>query len=376
MVMSIQMLGFLVVAGLAGPLLRLPKRSGISVPVGELLVGALFGASGFNKIPYQDSSLKLIATVGFALLMFTAGSHIDYRSLTRKSFEKAGWILLANLLLSILIAIAIDHLTHFPNWKLVAVISFSSSAALVVPLIQKIAPSESKSILITQVTLADAMAFVALPFFTQKSGQLQAMEGALLVLIASVAIYFALRFAKSKGWLTSTHQISKADNLGLELRISLALLLLVAALALHFHASVMIAGFTLGVALASIGVPHRLARQLFGVSDGFFAPIYFVWLGASINIRETFHSRDALLLALLLCIGALLVHAPSILFGQPTKNILLASAQLGIPAAAVTLGTANGVLNAGQAGAIMMSALVTILFTVSAPKLTQRTELF
>jgi len=34
------------------------------------------------------------------------------------------------------------------------------------------------------------------------------------------------------------------------------------------------------------------------------------------------------------------------------------------------------VLNAGQAGAIMMSALVTILFTVSAPKLTQRTELF
>ena len=126
----------------------------------------------------------------------------------------------------------------------------------------------------------------------------------------------------------------------------------------------MIAGFTLGVALASIGVPHRLARQLFGVSDGFFAPIYFVWLGSSINIRETFHSRDAILLALLLCVGAVIAHAPSILFNQPRKYILLSSAQLGIPAAAVTLGTAHGVLNAGQAGAIMVSALVTILFTI------------
>jgi Kef-type K+ transport system membrane component KefB len=373
--MSIQMLGVLVVAGLAGPLLRLPKRWGVPVAVGELIVGALFGVSGFNKIPYQDQTLKLLATVGFALLMFTAGSHIDYRTLTRKSFEKAAWILSANLFLAVLIGVAIDHLAHFSNWKLAAVISFSSSAALVIPLVEKIAPSESKSILITQVTIADALAFVALPFFTQKSGRLQATEGAILVLIASVAIYFALRFAKSKGWLTSTHQISKADNLGLELRISLALLLLVAALALHFHASVMIAGFTLGVALASIGVPHRLARQLFGVSDGFFAPIYFVWLGASINIRETFHSRDAMLLALLLCVGALLAHAPSILFGQPKNNILLASAQLGIPAAAVTLGTANGVLNDGQAGAIMVSALVTILFTASAPKSTQSSEL-
>ena len=111
-------------------------------------------------------------------------------------------------------------------------------------------------------------------------------------------------------------------------------------------------------------MPRRLARQLFAVSDGFFAPIYFVWLGASINIRQTFHSKDAILLAVLLCAGSLIVHVPSILFGQPKRNILLSSAQLGIPAAAVTLGTSNGVLTSAEAGAIMMSALVTILFTV------------
>jgi len=358
------MLGILVVAGLAGPLLRAPHRWGVPVAVGELLIGTLFGVSGFNKIPYQDPSLKLLATVGFALLMFTVGTHIDYRSVTRKSFEKAAWILAVNLFLAILIGVIIENVAYFSNWKLVAVISFSSSAALVIPLVEKVAPSESKSILITQITLADATAFIALPFFTQRSGQLQATKGAILVIIASIAIYFALRFAKSKGWLARTHDISKADHLGLELRISLALLLLVAALALRFHASVMIAGFTLGVAIASIGVPHRLSRQLFGVSEGFFVPLYFISLGASINIRQTFHSRDAILLALLLCLGSLVAHTPSALFNQPRRNILLTSAQLGIPTAAVTLGTANGVLTSAQAGAIMMSALMTIMFTV------------
>jgi len=358
---SIQSLGVLVVAGLVGPLLRIPKRWGIPVAVGELLIGTVLGASGFQEIPFQDPALKLLATVGFALLMFSAGSHIDYRSLTRKAFEKAFWILLANFGAAILVSISIEQLAHFSNWKLLAVISFSSSAAFVIPILEQATPSASLSILIAQITLADAFAFVLLPFVTQKSGQLQAMEGALIVLLASVIIYFALLFAKSKKWLDGVHVVSKIDRLGLELRISLALLLLVAALALRFHTSVMVAGFSLGVALASIGVPHRLARQLFGISDGFFAPLYFVWLGASINIRQTFESRDAIILAILLCTGAFIAHIPSRLFRQPTKYIFLTSAQLGIPAAAVTLGQANGMLSGAQSGAIMLSALVTLI---------------
>ena len=102
---SIELLGALIVAGLAGPLLRLPKRWGVPVAVGELLVGTIFGDSGFRKIPFQDPTLKLFATVGFALLMFSAGSHINYRTLTKKSFEKAIWILIANFAVATLIGL-------------------------------------------------------------------------------------------------------------------------------------------------------------------------------------------------------------------------------------------------------------------------------
>ena len=363
--MTIWLLGALIFAGLAGPLLRAPKRLGLPVAIGELLIGGVLGNSGFHKIPAADPTLTLLATVGFALLMFTAGSHIDYRSFTRRTLTLTLKVLTINAIVAAGLAVAIDHLTHFSHWQLLAVISFSSSAAFVIPVVSLTKQDFAIESLIAQVTIADALAFMALPFFTQHNHQLQAVEGALLVLVASILIYFALKFAKQRGYLDRTHEISKVDNLGIELRISLSLLLLVAALAIHFHSSVMVAGFSLGVALASIGVPHRLARQLFAVSDGFFAPLYFVWLGASINIRNTFHSRDALLLALLLVIAAVLSHVSGLFFKQSLKNVILASGQVGIPAAAVTLGTANGILNPAEAGALMLAAVCTLLIASS-----------
>ena len=358
--MTIELFGALMVAGLAGPLLRIPRRWGVPVAVGELLIGALLGTSGFNKIPVADPTLKLLATVGFALLMFTAGSHIDYRTFTKSAFSVVYKIIVANAVLAVALGFAMDYIAHFPNWRLLATLSFSSSAAFVIPIVAFSKKDLALEILIAQVTIADALSFIALPFFTQKQNQLGALEGSLIVLVSAIAIFILLTFAKSRGYLDHTHDLSKEDHLGLELRISLALLLLVAALATHFHASVMIAGFALGVVLASIGVPHRLARQLFGVSDGLFAPLYFIWLGASINIRDTFHSRDTIILAIALIIAAFAAHAPALFFKQSTSNVMLASGQLGIPAAAITLGAANGLLTPAQSGAIMLAALITL----------------
>jgi len=359
--MTMWLLGAVILAGLAGPLLRIPKQLSLPVAIGELLIGGILGHSGFNKIPTSDQTLTLLATVGFALLMFTAGSHINYRTFTKKSLGAVAQILVLNAMVAAALGYGIDKVAHFSHWQLLAIIAFSSSAAFVIPIVALATSQPSIEVLIAQVTIADALSFFALPFFTQPAHQLQAVEGALIVLAVAIVLYFVLRWAKARGYLDRTHELSKDDHLGLELRISLALLLLVAALALRFHSSVMVAGFSLGVALASIGVPHRLARQLFAVSDGLFAPIYFVWLGASINIRNTFHSRDALLLALLLFSAAIVAHLPALFFKQSFKNVLLASGELGIPAAAVTLGTANGVLTAAQAGALMLAAIGTLL---------------
>ena len=47
----------------------------------------------------------------------------------------------------------------------------------------------------------------------------------------------------------------------------------------------LLAGFVLGLGVAAVGEPRRLARQLFAVTEGFFGPVFFVWLGTSLDLR-------------------------------------------------------------------------------------------
>jgi Kef-type K+ transport system membrane component KefB len=360
--MSIGLLGALVIAGICGPLLAIPKKYGVPVAAGEILIGVILGKSGFDVVPIYDPTLVLFTSIGFALVMLTAGSHVNFRALVSpKIIMRAVKILILNLILSLAFGFGIAHLTKVQDWQLLSLIMFSSSAAFVVPLIGNFKKSVNLSVLVAQVTLADCLSFIYLPFLTQKSNKSSALLGALAVMLFSLAFYAFLKIAKSKGWIQLVHKLSKELNFGLELRISLGILLLVSALALRLHSSLLVAGFSLGVVLASVGVPRRLARQLFAISDGFFAPIFFIWLGAAINIRATFQERSLEVLTLFLVVGAFIVHVSAVTFGQTYKFAIASAAQIGIPAAAVTLGNANGMLNAGQSGAIMLSALVTLL---------------
>ena len=56
------------------------------------------------------------------------------------------------------------------------------------------------------------------------------------------------------------------------------------------HVVFMLAGFALGLSISGVGEPRRLARQLFGITEGFFGPLFFVWLGAGLLIYF-FYSR-------------------------------------------------------------------------------------
>jgi hypothetical protein len=62
----------------------------------------------------------------------------------------------------------------------------------------------------------------------------------------------------------------RARNFALELRVNLAILFALAALAVRTHVSIMLAGFSFGLAMAAVGEPRRLARQR--VTEGLFGP--------------------------------------------------------------------------------------------------------
>lgn len=55
-------------------------------------------------------------------------------------------------------------------------------------------------------------------------------------------------------------------------------------LAAIIDVSIMLAGFGLGLVIVIVGESRQLARRLFGITEGFFSPLLFAWLGASLQV--------------------------------------------------------------------------------------------
>jgi Kef-type K+ transport system membrane component KefB len=173
-------------------------------------------------------------------------------------------------------------------------------------------------------------------------------------------VFVVLLTLERSGVRDRVHEVSEERLFALELRVQLAILFTLAALATRTHVSIMLAGFAFGLAVAAVGEPRRLAKQLFALTEGFLGPVFFVWLGAELNLRELGQHPSMILLGLALGLGAALAHLVPLALGQPAALDLLSAAQLGVPVAAATVGGQLDVLRPGEASALMLGALVTI----------------
>jgi Kef-type K+ transport system membrane component KefB len=145
-----------------------------------------------------------------------------------------------------------------------------------------------------------------------------------------------------------------------------------AALATGTRVSVMLAGFCFGLVIAAVGEPRRLARQLFAVTEGFLGPVFFVWLGAVLDLRALATHPALVGLGLALGAGAVLIHVAMRVTGQPVPIAAVASAQLGVPVAAATIGAESGLLRPGEPAALLLGALVTVAVAVLAGSIAAR----
>jgi Kef-type K+ transport system membrane component KefB len=150
----------------------------------------------------------------------------------------------------------------------------------------------------------------------------------------------------------------------LQLRVSLLLLLVLAAIAEGTGASLLVAGFAAGIVLRRFHEPHRLTLQLSGLASGFFVPAFFILLGATLNLRDLFSDVSAIALALAMAVAAVGVHLLGAAVAGREQRLatgLLASAQLGLPAAAAALGLAEHTLSPPIAAALVAGGVLTLI---------------
>ncbi|MGV9412274.1 cation:proton antiporter [Nocardia sp. NPDC003693] len=360
--MNFGTLALIMVLGLAGPLLAWRRAWRLPVVLGELTAGIVFGTTGFGVLDAGDPTFAFLADIGFAVVMFVAGTHVPMRDAGIRSALGVGVARAAGVgLLAAVAGHAVAAAFGIGHGALYAVLIASSSAALVLPILDAQRLTGKPVLELTaQVAVADAACVVALPLVIDPGNAGRAAVGAVTVCGAALVLFAVLRYLEDSGARRRLHKVSQDRQYALELRVSLALLFGLCALATRTHVSIMLAGFAFGLAVSAIGEPRRVARQLFAIGDGFLTPLFFVWLGARLNLREFGEQPELIGLGLALGAAALLTHVLMRLSGQPIGYGVMAAAQIGVPVAAVTVGTELGVLAPGEASAIVLGALVTV----------------
>ena len=77
--MTFTALALVALAGIFGVALALPERWHLPVVLGELVAGIALGTTGVRALHAGDPTFTFLANIGFALVMFVAGSHVPVR---------------------------------------------------------------------------------------------------------------------------------------------------------------------------------------------------------------------------------------------------------------------------------------------------------
>jgi Kef-type K+ transport system membrane component KefB len=348
-------LALIVAAGLAGPLLAASRRAYVPVVVGEIVAGVILGRSGLDVIHADNATVSFLAEAGFAMLMLTVGMHVPLRDRRLRGALGPGALAAGVAAIGASLGgLAVVELTGTGHIAVYAVLLASGSAALVLD-------GPDALVVIAQVTVADVAAILAVPLVLQPSQAANAAVGGLLIAACALIVFLLARSLRPRPWVHRLRKRSKQRGWALDLRLSLAVLFGLAWIAQQSGTSVLLAGFGMGLVVAAIGGPKRLSTQVRGVAEGFFIPLFFVVLGARLDVSALLDHPDLLLVTAMLIVLNLVIHAfAAMATRQPLSAGLIATAQLGVPVAVVQIGLQEDVISPGLGAAVTLAALTTI----------------
>jgi len=362
-------LALIVAVGLLGPLLALlPMRAAPPIVIGEIAAGVVVGKTGTGTIDPTQPTVAFLAAIGFALLMFIVGTNLPVRDRRLRSAVPRG--AMASVL-TLAIAAGIGPLiavaSGFHRPAVITVVVASTSAAIVLPIVQGLEETSALLTTIVWISILDVATVLAIPLVLATGTVTKALAGSILVIVVAAFIgLLAHRLAPLAAVAKLRHR-SHEQNWALDLRMSLLALFTLAWIAQRFNTSVLIAGFAAGVVVALLGEPRRVAQQLIGLGEGFFVPLFFVVLGAALDLRSLVRSgHDLLLFGLLAVAMGAVPIAVTLIVRLPLEDGLFAGAAMGVPAAVASVGLANQELTAGQATAIIGAAAVSLIYAAVA----------
>lgn len=362
MTMDLGLVALIFTAALLGPALSLLARGAIPVVVGEVLAGVVLGNTGLRVIDPGKPSLSLLYSLGFATLMFVVGMRVPLHDRRLRTALRGGLLAVAAAVPLSLAAGFAAHLAGHGPTLVYAVVIVSSSAAIALPVIDETGLQGAAVLTaVAWITVADVLATIAIPLAITPSRAGHAALGALIVAALVAVVFVVAHRLRHTPAVKRLRKQGKHRDWAIDLRLAVVVLVGLSFIAEKVGASLLVAGFGTGLVAAALGGPKRLSREVLGLGQGFLVPLFFVLLGARLDLRALADDHRAVVLACLLAASTIAVHLlVSLLIRAPRAVGLLASAQVGVPAAVIALGLPAHAIDQGQASAIFCAALVSI----------------
>jgi Kef-type K+ transport system membrane component KefB len=285
---------------------ELAERVGQPAVLGELLAGVLLGPSVLGLVPLSDAVLEL-AEIGVVLLLFEVGLETDLEELMRVGAPALA-VALAGMLLPFAggyaVTVALGHSALTATFVGAALTATSIGITARVLSELKVLATREGQIILGAAVVDDVLGLVVLAIVSKIAGggRLEAAtvarSGALAIGFLVAAIVIGIPLGRRL-----IRVVELANVRGVLGAMSVAFALLVAWAAKAVESAPIVGAFAAGMVLARTNRRHDIDSALKPVVD-IFAPVFFIYVGAEVNVKllnpAVPENRPALLLGLLL----------------------------------------------------------------------------
>lgn len=266
------------------------KKIKIPVAPTEILLGMLLGTAGF--LPNHEF-FKAVSDVGFYFLMFLAGMEVDLKILINTDKKIIKKSIIFTLLLYILAAI----ITYLFNLQLLFIIIIPLiSVGILSTLYKEYGKNQSWLNMAMLVGVIGEVVSIAL--LTILNAYLKHGVGINLVLnLGSLILFLIITTIVFKSldilfwWFPNIRKIlmPEYDKDEKDIRLAMALFCFVISIMIIIDLKVVLGAFIAGTLIPTFfGHNKELPHKLSSFGFGFLVPIFFVYVGSTVNINSIF----------------------------------------------------------------------------------------
>lgn len=365
----------MVVAVLA-PLLAHGTRRWLRVPlvIFEIVLGILIGPDVLGWAQH-DEVIDTLSELGLSMLIFLAGYEIEFAAIRGDTLRRSVWAWLVSLVLGLAVALALTG-TDLSRSVVIGTALTSTALGTVLPILRDSGDLRGRfgTVMMAFGAVGEFGPIIAMAVLL--SGREPGVSTAVLAafaVITAAAIYWALR--PHPPWFAQL--IRTTLHTSGQFAVRFVMLLIVAMLALShvFGLDVLLGAFAAGLLTRLVfqGAAPESAEEVLGKVEamgfGFLVPLFFIVTGINFDLASLLDGGRALLLLpvfllLFLVVRGLPAYALAPRDLNPTDRralTLYSSTCLPLVVAITTIGLDEGVLEKGEAAALVGAAMVSVL---------------